>query len=132
MGRPVVPQDGAHSVSSHLSPGITEEAHIEVWRGSGCIGCAAASSGGSLKQLAGAVIGLAGGLGVNELSEGFGFEAVAVAAGVGSVPSATTWLRQRPRAPIVRMASRVFLVLAALAPAVAAVAALSGPASWVG
>src|SRR4051812_32092406 len=42
--------------------------------------------------------------------------------------SATIWLRQRPRAPIVRMASRVFLVLAALA----AVAALSGRASWVG
>jgi len=54
-----------------------------------------------LKQLAGAVIGLAGGLGVNELSEGFGFEAVAVAAGVGSVLSTTIWLRQRPTAPIV-------------------------------
>lgn len=74
------------------------------------------------------MIGLAGGLGVNDLSEGFGFETVAVAAGVGSVLSATIWLRQRPRAPMVRMASRVFLVLAAFA----AVAALSGPASWVG
>ncbi|WP_328384423.1 hypothetical protein OHQ88_33580 (plasmid) [Micromonospora zamorensis] len=78
-------------------------------------------------RLAGMLLGAAGGMGINVLSNDVGYRGVAAAAAAGGVLSAIVWLRRLPpRAPLVRYTVRGLLAVAL----VGAVVATFGPASW--
>nr|MDQ3765704.1 hypothetical protein [Actinomycetota bacterium] len=83
-------------------------------------------------RLAGYVLGVATGLGVNELSaDGVGYRGVAVTAAVVAILVSTQWLRQLPsRAPLIRIVLWVLLGGAVLATVVAVVSpGWEGPAT---
>ena len=80
------------------------------------------------QRLAAYALGLAGGMGVNTLSNDFGYRGMATAAAAAAILISTNWLRQLPsQAPLPRIVSRVLLGGAALA----AIVAAANP-SWEG
>jgi hypothetical protein len=62
------------------------------------------------QRLAAYALGLAGGMGVNTLSNDFGYRGMAAAAAAAAILISTNWLRQLPsQAPLPRIVSRVLL-----------------------
>lgn len=78
-------------------------------------------------RFAGTLLGAAGGMSINVLSNDVGYRGAAVVAVAGGVLTAASWLRRLPpRAPLVRYTVRVLLVLSLAGAVISGV----GPEDW--